>query len=393
LTRKGLPGIGAEITPMSFFRSIKVQLILFFVIITLISSIIVSVANFLENRKILSESFNRELGSTTLLIQSSVEGGLQDAREAVQSFAKKLDLEAMKREQLQSLTTDFVDFADIFYNMYVYGREGDLMAVAYYDRSDLQESRGHRKNFREKKNEFYYSAETVLKDGQPRFTRSFMRRNRLFTAYVAPIHRHGGDEVTGLVSCGILVDNPKFKSLLRGLVPPYSGFICLLDEEGTIFGREGNIPGTLATFSMDELRKGLKSPSPHLRINDRPFRYALKEIPDARLFVLAAMSEEVIQTTLMTLIKELLAVNALCLILAIAVSTLVAHLLVGPVKELVAGLKEVSRGNYACRAGARAYGEMGEAIVSFNEMVGKLQKNRMIESLWNEHWKSDETCE
>jgi hypothetical protein len=378
---------------MNVLRSIKVQLILFFLTISLISSAIVSMANFLENRRIISESFNRELASTAFLIQSSIEGSLSDAREAVQSFAEKIDIETMDTKKVQALTTDFVDFAEIFYNMYIYDRKGDLIAVAYYDRSDLQESRGHRKNFRENKNEFNGIAESVLNDGKPRFTQTFTRRGKLFTAYVAPIHRNGGQTVAGLVSCGILVDNPKFKNLLRGLVPPYSGFICLIDEKGTIFGKEGNIPEDMSSLPIDELKKGMKGQSPRIAIKNIPFRYALKDIPDAHLHVLAGMSEGVIQNTLTTLIKELLLVNAICLILGIVVSTLVAHLLVAPVKDLVAGLKEVSRGNYSFRAKARAYGEMGEAIASFNEMTGKLQKNRMIETLWNEHWKSDETVE
>lgn len=367
-------------------KSIRLQIILFFMAISLISSAIVSISNYWEAKKLLNEGFDRELSDTASLISAGIEGNLRDAREAVSAFVKDERVRSLDPEKTGEISRLFIDFVNIFYNIYVYDREGNLVSVVYYGDEDVKEGRIHRKNFRTLRDEFYDVATRVLNDGKARFTDTFSNRDRLLTAYVAPIPGDSDDKARGLVSCGIFVNNPKLLSMLKSLVPPYSGFICILDGSGNIYGQQGNIPGNIGSFSMRELGVGSGKKRSSLHLGGGTFRFAINEIRDAHLYVLVAMGEKDMKSILASLASEVIILNCISLLLAIGVSVIVANFLVQPVNRLVEGLREVGRGNYSYAITTRSYGELNEAIDSYNEMISKLQKNRMIENLWNESW-------
>jgi methyl-accepting chemotaxis protein len=199
--------------------------------------------------------------------------------------------------------------------------------------------------------------------------------------------------VKGLASCGIFVDNPKVKKLLRNLVPAYSGFVCLLDSSGNVFGKEGNIPEHINSFSIQTLLEQSGKSQSILQLGEQTYRYRLKEIKNANFYVLVAVSDSVLKGMLMALAEEVITLNLLSFLLALLVSIILANLLVQPINKLVEGLREVGKGNYAYAIKARSFGEMEEAINSFNDMTEKLQKNRMIEKLWDEQWKSGDSSE
>jgi nitrogen fixation/metabolism regulation signal transduction histidine kinase len=53
----------------------------------------------------------------------------------------------------------------------------------------------------------------------------------------------------------------------------------------------------------------------------------------------------------------------------------------------VEGLQEVARGNYSVKVSIQSSSEMNRAGEAFNEMTEKLEKNNLIEKIWNENWK------
>ncbi len=378
---------------MKLLSSIKFQILLFFMIISLISSLLVSVPAYFEQKKLLHNMFSRELNNTASLIQMSIDGELKDAIRSVTMFTENKGVQILDSTRIDEISSYFVDFVNLFYNLYVYDSKGDLVSVTYFDRENAAEKKRHTKNLSMMNNEFSATAYTTLKDGKARFTRAFWRREELLTAYVAPIYDERKTTIKGIVSCGIFVNNPKLKRLLKTLVPPYSGFICLIDSEGNVFGKEGEVPYTISTMPLNTLLNNLKMEHPTLTLNHQVYRYTLKEIEGARLYVLVGMSNRAISDAYASLIRDIVVINIFFFFIAIAVSSFIGHHIGKAVKEIVDGLRDLGKGNYARRITTKAFGEMNEAIESFNETAEKLQKNTIIEKVWDEQWKSEGTSE
>jgi len=382
-----------EIIRMKLLCSIRFQILMFFMIISLISSLLVSVPAYYEQKKLLHNTFSRELSNTASLIQMSVEGELRDAIRSVTLFTDNKGVHVLVSRRIDEISSYFVDFVNLFYNLYVYDSKGDLVSVTYFDRENAAEKKRHTRNLSMMSNEFSSTAYSVLKDGKARFTRAFWRREELLTAYVAPIYDERKTTIRGIVSCGIFVNNPKLKSLLKTLVPPYSGFICLIDREGNVFGKEGEVPYTISTLPLNTLLNNLKMEHPTLTLNNQVYSYTLKEVEGASLYVLVGMSNKAISDAYALLIRDIVVINVLFFFIALAVSSFIGNHIGKAVKEIVDGLRDLGKGNYARRITAKAYGEMNEAIESFNETAEKLQKNTIIEKVWDEQWKSEGNAE
>ncbi|MDQ7826496.1 MAG: HAMP domain-containing protein [Candidatus Eremiobacteraeota bacterium] len=374
---------------MGIFRSIRAQVFLFLVAISLVTSLVMGVANYLEAEKVLDDTFDREINNTAYLLKQTIEGHLADARGAASVLAKNPSVQAMDSAAMKEISRYFLDFVSLFYNIYIYDREGTLRSVEYLDNIDRSET--HSKNFHELRNEFTHVALDVLEDGKARYTEPFFRKDQLLIAYVTPIFKGSDKAVAGLASCGIFVHNPKLSRLMKSLVPPYQGFICLLDGEGRVFGREGAIPEAFTEFPLKSLKANLQGKSPLLWMEDKPYLYTIKEIEEAHLYVLVATSCLMKEKLFSTLLSELVAINVISFLVALLISAALGNFLVKPINALVEGIREVGKGNYSYSIHERAFGEIGEAVQSYNEMAEKLQKNRLIENLWNEKWKGDDT--
>jgi hypothetical protein len=382
-----------ELKGMKLLSSIRFQILLFFFIISLVSSLLVSLPAYYEQKKLLHGTFTRELNNTASLIQMSIDGELKDAIRSVTLFTESRDARSMDKKKLEEGSAYFVDFVNIFYNLYIYDKNGDLVTVTYFDRENVLEKKRHTRNLKLMKKEFSDTAYAVLNDGKPRFTKAFWRRGELLTAYVSPIYDERKTTVMAIVSCGIFVNNPKLKNMLKALVPPYSGFICLIDKEGNVFGKEGEAPYTISTLPLTTLQNNLKSDQPMLTLNNQVYCYTLKKIDGAELYVLVGMSNRVISDAYSSMIRDIVIINVFFFLVALVISSFIGHYIGKSVKEIVDGLRDLGKGNYSRRITTRAFGEMSEAIDSFNETAEKLQKNTIIEKVWDEQWKSEGTSE
>jgi class 3 adenylate cyclase len=74
---------------------------------------------------------------------------------------------------------------------------------------------------------------------------------------------------------------------------------------------------------------------------------------------------------------KILALGATALVAALGLSLLLSHGLSVPIRELVAGTREIQRGNFGVKVQARSRDELGHLAASFNEMAeGLAQKER-----------------
>jgi class 3 adenylate cyclase len=79
----------------------------------------------------------------------------------------------------------------------------------------------------------------------------------------------------------------------------------------------------------------------------------------------------------------ILGFGGVALLGALAVSTLLSHGLVVPIRELVKGTGEIQRGNFAVKVPVRTRDEIGRLAVSFNEMADGLAQKEKYRNVLN----------
>lgn len=370
---------------VKIFRSLKSQIILFFISVSLFSGLALSFTNYWESSKLLRARLDRELENSADMIKGNIEGNLLDAEGMAQMLAEKKEFRQMDRGRIKEISSHFIKFADFFFNIYVYDRKGNLVFAGYFDEREYSI---RSENLNDYKNVFTECANQVFADGKPRLSDTFHSKGkRLVMAYVAPIMDGPGGGVKGIISCGIYVFSPKVQKLLRSLTPAYDGFICLVDSKGNVLGKGGSLPGRVTQLEGAGADSGRDGALSTLKLGRETFRFARRKIEGTSLSVIVAVPDSLARSLLMAHVNEMILYNGLSLLVVVLLSTYFSNFIVGPVSQLVEGLQEVARGNYSVKVSIQSSSEMNRAGEAFNEMTEKLEKNNLIEKIWNENWK------
>ena len=360
------------------FSSIKVQIILSFIGITLFTGLMVSLVSYWESKQFLDSMFNKGLENTAGLIEKNIEDNLSETGKIILDISKRPEVVALDAKKINPLIENFIAFSDLFFNVYIYNKDGKVISASYFDKRSTEPYIGE--NFKDYKNNFPDYATKVFTDGKPRFTGTFYSKaHKLFLSYIAPIQDK--NEIKGIISCGIYVQDKKLERLLETLKPPYNGFIYLADEQGNTLAYTGNIP------SRDDIKLENLLKNELLTTGGKEYRYKLTKVSQAGIYILVAVPASIASGLLEKHTWNIILCTVLILIIAILININFATLLTRPVSLLVEGLQEVGKGNYAFRIDFKARGEFSSAIKAFNEMAEKLQKNTIIEKIWIENWK------
>ncbi len=366
---------------MVIFRSIRIQIILAFLVITVFTGLVVSFINYRESKIFLENQLERELQNTANLVEKNIEDKLFEAGNLVLTISIKPEFRRLDKEKIQVTIENFLAFADVFFNVYVYDEKGELISAAYFDKRPYKPYLGE--NFNNYNNVFSNCAGKVILDGKPVFTDTFYSKgDRIILAYIAPVMGEDDKEIKGIISCAIYVQDKKLENLLIKLKPSYNGFIYLMDQSGNNLAYAGHIPSHIEDLKIEDLlnNKGF------FKLNQETFSYKLNRVDIANIYVLVAVPNSLALTLLENYTKNMILYTVFSLVVAIFISIFFANRLVSPISMLVEGLREVGKGNYSFRVNLRSTGEIDKAIGAFNEMVEKLQKNRIIEKLWIENW-------
>jgi class 3 adenylate cyclase len=79
--------------------------------------------------------------------------------------------------------------------------------------------------------------------------------------------------------------------------------------------------------------------------------------------------------------RELIVVGLVALLVVLVIGAWLARSLLGPLRELTAGVNRFAGGDYGAKVAVRGGDEIGQLCQAFNSMVGELhEKNRLIES-------------
>jgi signal transduction histidine kinase len=106
----------------------------------------------------------------------------------------------------------------------------------------------------------------------------------------------------------------------------------------------------------------------------RPIRFGSRTLGTLSVSTLSRQHE--VERELMERNAFTIGIHAIVLILTIGIGLAVAHRLSQPLRSLQRGAKEVGRGNLTTSLSASSDDEIGDLIVSFNEMTEQLRRNR-----------------
>ena len=121
--------------------------------------------------------------------------------------------------------------------------------------------------------------------------------------------------------------------------------------------------------------------------NEGPIREVTVPIEKGAIgYVRVGMSARSSRKLLSATIRRFLFITVLVCLLASAVATLLAHLIVKPIHRLVAAVHQIRKGNYSVRAEVRDDAEVGHLAQAFNEMTASLkaeavENSRLLEEL------------
>jgi class 3 adenylate cyclase len=105
------------------------------------------------------------------------------------------------------------------------------------------------------------------------------------------------------------------------------------------------------------------------------------EIADVRWALVAKIDSAEAFAPIEQLRRDLLVVGGLALLIVAATAAWLSHALLGPLRELTAGVKRFAAGDYGTSVPARTKDEIGQLILAFNGMVEELsEKNTLIEN-------------
>jgi len=105
------------------------------------------------------------------------------------------------------------------------------------------------------------------------------------------------------------------------------------------------------------------------------------EIPGVKWALVAKIDTEEAFAPIHKLRRDLMLVGGLALLVVVVTSAWLSSSLLGPLRELTAGVKRFAAGDYAANVAVRTRDEIGQLCLAFNGMVEELRgKNAVIES-------------
>ncbi|MFC1745435.1 cache domain-containing protein [Candidatus Riflebacteria bacterium] len=366
---------------MKFVNTIRFKLIISFFLITVISGFLVVTASFMGSRQTMINKSKKEFANYTSLIKNIVEGRLTDSARLLRILATRPEIVNFDRQSAERTLNHYLQGMEVFYNVFVFDKTGQARVVAYKEERNLELY--YKENYNKSNPQFASYANEVLKSGKTKLTNTLRLKNGLLLmSYIVPIKKD--NKVIGVVSGGCAINEPQLKNLLNRIKPSTDGYIALLEKQGHIAASNQNLPAIKLDLSVLKNKKN----EPRIKLPGKKDTYIfhLESIAKGNLLLLTALPDRTLFSFNLELALNIFLYSLLSFFLAALFSAYIAGVIVKPIEALVTGLKNVGDGIFSERVSCSTGGEMHEAISAFNDMVDSLQKNRIIEKLWNEHW-------
>ncbi len=381
----------------AWFRRIGDRILLVAVVSALVPLVIIGTMVSLKVRHDLINQAIEAQQSVTGAILHSIGATVQASVRQVQMMAQDPAMQSMEREAQVRTMYRFLDLNTLYYSFFVYRADGTTNAIAYRSRY-----RGDDERYINKRNILRRSTTAALQPIREAFLEA-VRTNRAIVCeqvvtnreqtmlmIMVPINRfHDPDEVVGMISCAINVENAGMQDLVQGY--PLSGgeVLALVDGEGRLLARRGSaLPEGLAALGFDRARVRAEKTLPaDLTLGDAAYLGVIAAVPELNGFILIARPRGEVLAFLQRLLLNLALALMVAVVLALSLSVVLARSLAGKVGGLLAGIRQVRDGIVSHRVEVEGEDELAEACAAFNDMVATLEKHRLMDEIWAREWR------
>lgn len=367
---------------MRFTFSLYFQITVLFVLISIFSVVGAGTLNYLESRKIIISQFNKSMKDIATTIGSSLNDKADDAANAIMRISQNAVLTGGNAADIQKFLQVAVDSSSLFNNIYYFSPQGPLLAAAYADGRDLSKYAGE--NFttyaeQEKTQEVYKDLVKALETRTPVFS-AFFKSNtgRVMNSFIVPVVN--GEEVAGLLSCGIVLDRTsKLLEMMESLKPHPNGYVALINNAGDVLLKAGDMPEGFSPGQNWQVHEDTL-------IRDAGYLQSVLRLEKPGLGICTGLPETAVVDLLDKLRKGTISFTFGVGVLASLLGIIAASVLITPINDLVNGLKQLRSGRPGEKINRRASGEIAEAIEIYNELSDKIRKDSSLNKSWFDLW-------
>ncbi len=367
-------------------RSLKFQILAYFMAVVGLVSLTGLLVLYTGGRMVFEEWVLRSNRFLARAVERHLGQGLARGTSAAAALAGRLAACKSETSETARLLEDFLLFNDLFANAYLFGPDGKVRAWRY--RAGAESHSDHvGEDYHRYPGMFSAAADQVLAGGKAGFTPVFYSSSgRPQIAYLHPIAGADG-RVAGLLSLALYAVSEQVNGWISGLELGRNGYIAVLDRNGRALALTGKVPVRLSATNVRPLLDfaGLGSEEMgSIEMDGREDLVFQQMMPELGFRIWVGLPEWVAYRPLRSFQMPAALALLAALLLGLSGAFIVVRRLLGPLGELVQGIRRVGDGVLSHRVPIVREDELGEAAAAFNRMAEQLHRDQLLEEVWRE---------
>lgn len=382
---------------MFVFKKIKWNTLFFFALASLVPIIIISVFVLNQIYRELERNIINENNKMAAQVRSSVIGQFENYKKQLTCLAALKEIKSFEPNLQNPIISDFFRLNPFFYNVYIYDSEGVLRNICYPGAGGEKEELIGRKNIKDSQGTVVETFKQALKKKKTMVSQYFKNNfGEIMFCVAAPVFEFGNeDRVTGVLSAAAKVSDSAFHRFFDPVIVYDDEYLLLINESSEVLTMKGSLlPQDLGKFDFPVYKNGVPIDITTAAVaNGTTFIGGRRDIvftsplAESKSTLVIGRPYNLAFNGIRVIIRYIVWISAACLLLAALLSVWLSNRLSRPIELLVNGLNKIEDGVLSHRIPAASEDEIGVAITAFNNLAGKLQRNKIIESVWSEKWK------
>ena len=382
---------------MFVFKKLKWNTLFFFALASLVPIIIISVFVLNQIYRELERNIIIENNKMAAQVRSSVIGQFENYKKQLTCLASLKEIKSFDANIQSPLINDFFRLNPFFYNVYIYDRDGVLRNICFPGGSGEKDELIGSGNIKDSEATvaaaFKHAVEKKKTMVSEYFKNSF---GETMFCVAAPVFEFGNeDRVIGVLSAAAKVSDSAFHRFFDPVIVYNDEYLLLINESSEVLTMKGSLlPQDLGKFDFPVYKDGRAVDITSAAVtNGTTFIGGRKDIiftsplAESRSTLIIGRPYNLAFNGIRVIIRYIAWISMACLLLAALLSVWLSNRLAKPIELLVNGLNKIEDGVLSHRIPAAGGDEVGDAITAFNNLAGKLQRNKIIESVWSEKWK------
>jgi len=382
---------------MFIFKKIKWNTLFFFALASLVPVIIISIFVLDQIYRELEKNIINENNKMAAQVRSSVIGQFENYKKQLSCLAALKEIKSFEPNVQNPLINDFFRLNPFFYNVYIYDSAGVLRNICYPGAGGEKEELIGNKNIKDSKGTVTETFHNALEKKKTMVSQYFENGfGETMFCVAAPVFEFGNeDRVIGVLSAAAKVSDSAFHRFFDPVIVHDDEYLLLINESSEVMTMKGSLlPQDLGKFDFPVYKNGKAVDITSAAVaNGTTFIGGRKDIiftsplAESRTTLIIGRPYNLAFNGIRVIIRYIVWISVACLLLAALLSVWLSNRLAKPIEQLVNGLNKIEDGVLSHRISAAGGDEMGDAITAFNNLAGKLQRNKIIESVWSEKWK------